>query len=746
MQMNIDINFHNKFTIRTIRDGEIIQEGYAENIVLNNSFSKVCNFLPYFTAIQFGSGTGDLDPTRTSLFAPLGAKTATTVETIKANPISKVTKRIELLPNEYINQYIREVGISDSTNTSGTLNTHALVKDSEGNPISIYKTNIDKIEIYATVYIELISSFSHIKFTSAVSNSLIDYFLNNTTPYNNIIVNGYSGKDYRSTNGGFVTTKLSNVEINVTNRTRVYSSRFDFNEANHEIARVGIKDIFVGDLLETRIFEGKRIINKKIQDAHSIPENKRYIIPNRLPSNIEITQNGSPQTLNVDYNIESYPLFVDTPLTTNLYFEFNKGKFSPDGENLIVVEQYNDFYFYKYNSSIDNYELTSSPSVLPYGYASCMTWTKNSQYLLLGTKYDQYDSYEGSGDIILYKKVNGQYQFIWKETVPFLVENLLFLPNSNYFLCLGVNNFGDYFAYLFKKDTNDIVSFVDEPNISISSSFGMFIPNTNYLIVDGSWYRFDESTESFIKMTTPETIPNGLKPSPSGTFLANKDEVWKLNGNILEKVQNLNYGELNKNGVDWSLDGSILFGYSGYMNDNVDLWMYINDNGVFKKIIIDSYLKQNLDISSQINSIEFSSKNICFISISNSRQSGVKSKICKIYPDGYKLIKFINPIGAIKNKVIGIGNGNNLFFPIPDQFIPSSIVVKIDNNIINSGFTINTNGITFSTAPTSGTVIKVDYAIEQDVRASYDTPVIPKNENYVLDVTCVLQFGGDIRL
>lgn len=46
---------------------------------------------------------------------------------------------------------ITEVGISDTTNA---INTHALITDAEGNPLSITKTDIDVVVIYATVFIE----------------------------------------------------------------------------------------------------------------------------------------------------------------------------------------------------------------------------------------------------------------------------------------------------------------------------------------------------------------------------------------------------------------------------------------------------------------------------------------------------------------------------------------------------------------------------------------------------------------
>ncbi|OPZ87777.1 MAG: hypothetical protein BWY74_03320 [Firmicutes bacterium ADurb.Bin419] len=144
MYLKSGIKLHNRFDIevRDSKTGDLKQKGIAENIVLNQMYSRICADAAYFVNIHFGNGTGTLDPTRTSLFNHLGTRTAETEETIKAFPVSKWVRKITLNPEEFVNTTFTEVGIAyGSTNTN--LVTQALIKDSEGNPLSLTKTNLD---------------------------------------------------------------------------------------------------------------------------------------------------------------------------------------------------------------------------------------------------------------------------------------------------------------------------------------------------------------------------------------------------------------------------------------------------------------------------------------------------------------------------------------------------------------------------------------------------------------------------
>jgi len=157
--MEAKATIKNRFTfeVEHIDTGKV--ETYkAENIVLDQCFTRLVNFQTYFTHIHVGTGTGTLDPTRTALFAPIASaaakKSAETVLQERALPTSRWQRRVVIDPEELVGEELTEVGIGHSA-TNTNLCTHALIEDSEGNPISLVKTDIMVVTIYADVFFEL---------------------------------------------------------------------------------------------------------------------------------------------------------------------------------------------------------------------------------------------------------------------------------------------------------------------------------------------------------------------------------------------------------------------------------------------------------------------------------------------------------------------------------------------------------------------------------------------------------------
>jgi hypothetical protein len=107
----------------------------------------------YLTSLYiiFGRGTGTLDPARVEVFNKIAGAAVTFVSADRKLPVSSITFKTVLNADQYVGETITEVGLSSSNYGSG-LCTHALLKDAEGNTISIAKTNTDIITIYATVY------------------------------------------------------------------------------------------------------------------------------------------------------------------------------------------------------------------------------------------------------------------------------------------------------------------------------------------------------------------------------------------------------------------------------------------------------------------------------------------------------------------------------------------------------------------------------------------------------------------
>lgn len=165
MDLNIKIpmpKMHNHFEFKVIdaKSKQVVQEARAENIVLNLLYERLIANVAFYglggTNIRVGRGTGALSATRTALFSEITAKLISDFSVITSSPdLLVVSGKITLGESEFVGETITEVGFSTISVNGVTLWNHALLQDSEGNPISIGpKKNTQIIEIYVTVYIE----------------------------------------------------------------------------------------------------------------------------------------------------------------------------------------------------------------------------------------------------------------------------------------------------------------------------------------------------------------------------------------------------------------------------------------------------------------------------------------------------------------------------------------------------------------------------------------------------------------
>ena len=158
MKIEQQVKLHNRFTIevRDAKTGELKQKAFAENIILNQAWEYI---IPdngpassWATHIHFGTGTGTIEATRTALFTPLGYRAASS-SLFNFSPSEawySHQQRIVLLENEYNGSVLTEVGVG-----STALCTHALLKDMNGNQVSLTKVDTDIITIYATIYVKI---------------------------------------------------------------------------------------------------------------------------------------------------------------------------------------------------------------------------------------------------------------------------------------------------------------------------------------------------------------------------------------------------------------------------------------------------------------------------------------------------------------------------------------------------------------------------------------------------------------
>lgn len=157
MEKEVKVGIHNRFDLikRDAKTGEIIGEYYAENTILNSFWSLFLSTSEYKVPfkIQFGSGTAAPLVTDTTLTSQLGVKDATTssIDTTKffSDGVVAVKRTCRLDDTEYVGSTIAEVGIG---NSKSQLLTKALIKDSNGNQISIVKGAGEVLDIFSTFY------------------------------------------------------------------------------------------------------------------------------------------------------------------------------------------------------------------------------------------------------------------------------------------------------------------------------------------------------------------------------------------------------------------------------------------------------------------------------------------------------------------------------------------------------------------------------------------------------------------
>ena len=159
MEIKQDVFVHNRFDVevRDAKTGTVRQTATGFNVILDSYFSFMFNSTDRrtpFSHIAFGTGTGTPAATDKALFKQLGQEYTTRLETVYGYPTSHASFQIRLGADSYNGNTITEVGLVGwlPSIPATPLLTHAMLQDSEGNPIAIQKTNTDVVYITATFY------------------------------------------------------------------------------------------------------------------------------------------------------------------------------------------------------------------------------------------------------------------------------------------------------------------------------------------------------------------------------------------------------------------------------------------------------------------------------------------------------------------------------------------------------------------------------------------------------------------
>lgn len=160
MGKDIKISIHNRFYFvrRDAETGKVLEEYKAENIILNGFWANFLSTsgMDCLKYIHFGSGVAQPIASDIKLNTWIAQKTSVSAgidySKLFVDGTVAIKKTIRLEDTEFNGNFISEVGFSSATSGTTGLLTKALVKDMNGNVVSIEKKAGEILDIYATFY------------------------------------------------------------------------------------------------------------------------------------------------------------------------------------------------------------------------------------------------------------------------------------------------------------------------------------------------------------------------------------------------------------------------------------------------------------------------------------------------------------------------------------------------------------------------------------------------------------------
>ena len=191
--MNFDlrdkVKLHNHYEVDVIGpDGIVKQHAVADNIVLNNFWTMLSRSAYSVYGIAMGTGTGTPAATDTALFNQkfIYDGGISKLAASEAFPTCAYTYKTTVPASASYVGELTEIGIRGRYNPSSwtsILWTHALLKDTEGNPITITKTDIDVLTVTLTIYLTLSATDENFHWLAPSINALCTFFRNPGTSY-----------------------------------------------------------------------------------------------------------------------------------------------------------------------------------------------------------------------------------------------------------------------------------------------------------------------------------------------------------------------------------------------------------------------------------------------------------------------------------------------------------------------------------------------------------------------------------
>lgn len=330
------------FQVRDKDTGAIKETYQAFNTVTEELLRMLVSDGYFLNYIHFGTGTGTTSPSDVALFTHLGYKVANgpspTVFDYEL-PLLSVTKNIRLNAEEYVGARITEVGFSGSSASTSGLQTHALIVDSEGAPISIVKSATDIIDIYATVFFDVSDPSGDLagaaywrKYSNDIDGvkptgyaMLVQSWENRCTVHTEQPVNWeYSGPWKLDT----IESKSMIRTYDLEKKLRIYNLRFSETEANGPIRGITFNNILSLDVTKANtIWGGKTFNNSTVGTGNGVATGFNLKKPDVKDLSITIDGAVVPES-NYKYTpnistefVSSFTGFGDLPDFVNKHIE-----------------------------------------------------------------------------------------------------------------------------------------------------------------------------------------------------------------------------------------------------------------------------------------------------------------------------------------------------------------------------------------------------------------------------------------
>ena len=507
-------NVRNRFDIicQDTQTGEVTKY-QAHNIVLDQMFSRLVNFASFFGNIHFGTGTGTLTPDRTSLFTHLGTKSATTTEQVRELPTSRWTRKIVLNPEEYVDAELKEVGVAYGS-TASNLVTHAFIEDSEGNPISVIKTDTMVVTIYATIFFELgaIDAMYGGKWRWVVpleNNELLSYLMGATYPTQQFRVT--QARDFGdgtapSSHGQTASIYPADWTKDVANKKAITPKmRLGINDGNGEIRGFGIgssdtSGTFRGQLPIAGVWTGRQITGEHVGVGDGEKDKFNLAWNEAAKGSVAVKVDGVVASPAVNELID----YVGCGLTTPTLPGDGYGcAFSPDGQ-FLAAAHYNSPYLTVIRTS--DWTKVTTPTLPGIGYGCA--FSPDGQFLAA--------AHYGSPYLTVIR--TSDWTKITTPTLPNYGQGCAFSPDGQ-FLAVAHSN-SPYLTVIRTSDWTKLTT----PTLPDTGRGCAFSPDGQFLAAAhyGSPYLTVIRTSDWTKITTP-TLPGigyGCAFSPDGQYLA----------------------------------------------------------------------------------------------------------------------------------------------------------------------------------------------------------------------------------